>query len=65
MLYTIKEQNRYSKKQNLSIKGVEITPFSLTKVKELTQGKSLESNIELVKNYVILASKLAVAFMKR
>lgn len=51
------EQNK------LGIKGKESTPFLLAKVKELTQGKSLESNISLVKNNVILASKLAVAFV--
>ena len=54
----IAEQNK------LGIKGKESTPFLLAKVKELTQGKSLESNIALVKNNVILASKLAVAFVK-
>lgn len=53
----IVEQNK------LGIKGKESTPFLLAKVKELTQGKSLESNIELVRNNVILASKLAVAFV--
>ena len=53
----ILEQNK------LGIKGKESTPFLLAKVKELTQGKSLESNIELVKNNVILAAKLAVAFV--
>ncbi len=52
------EQNK------LGIKGKESTPFLLAKVKELTQGKSLESNIELVRNNVILASKLAVAYVK-
>jgi pseudouridine-5'-phosphate glycosidase len=52
----IQEQNK------LGIKGKESTPFLLAKVKELTKDKSLESNIELVKNNVILASKLAVAY---
>jgi len=49
-----------SAQNKLGIKGKESTPFLLAKVKELTQGKSLESNIELVKNNVILASKIAV-----
>lgn len=42
------------------IKGKNITPFLLDKVKTLTEGKSLASNIELVKNNTQLASKIAV-----
>lgn len=52
------EQNK------LGIKGKESTPFLLAKVKELTQGKSLASNIELVKNNAALAAKIAIAFKK-
>lgn len=47
--------------QKLGIKGKESTPFLLAKVKELTAGKSLESNIELVLNNARLASKIAIA----
>ncbi|NRD77777.1 pseudouridine-5'-phosphate glycosidase [Bacillus sp. BRMEA1] len=43
------------------ISGKEVTPFLLAKVKELTGGKSLESNIALVKNNAVLGAKLAVA----
>lgn len=42
------------------IKGKETTPFLLSKVKEKTKGKSLESNIQLVYNNARLAAKLAV-----
>ena len=42
------------------IKGKAITPFLLDKVKTLTNGKSLESNIALVKNNADIASKIAV-----
>ena len=45
-----------------NIKGIkckESTPFLLGKVKELTQGKSLESNIELVLNNARLAAEIA------
>ena len=46
--------------QNIKgIKGKESTPFLLGKVKELTQGKSLESNIELVLNNARLAAEIA------
>jgi len=44
------------------IKGKEATPFLLAKVKELTGGSSLDSNIQLVYNNAALASKIAVAF---
>lgn len=43
-----------------NIHGKEVTPFLLAKVKDLTAGKSLEANIELVKNNAILGAKLAV-----
>lgn len=42
------------------IKGKEATPFLLSKVKEITKGKSLESNIQLVYNNAKLAAKLAL-----
>ena len=43
----------------LGIKGKETTPFLLAKVKELTGGESLASNIELVLNNAALAAKTA------
>ena len=46
----------------LGIKGKESTPFLLEKVKELTGGESLASNIALVKNNVRLAAEIAVAY---
>lgn len=45
-------------KQN--IRGKFITPFLLDRIKNLTQGKSLDANIALVKNNVKLASKIAI-----
>jgi pseudouridine-5'-phosphate glycosidase len=45
----------------LGIHGKESTPFLLAKVKELTGGDSLESNIQLVYNNAALAAKTAVA----
>lgn len=44
------------------IKGKEQTPFLLGKVVELTQGKSLESNIALVYNNCKLASKISFEY---
>lgn len=46
------------------IKGKEITPFLLDKIQKLTEGKSLESNIQLVYNNVALASKISVEYTK-
>lgn len=43
------------------IKGKESTPFLLARVKEITGGDSLESNIQLVYNNARVAAQLAVA----
>ncbi len=45
--------------ERLGISGYESTPFLLGKVKEITAGKSLESNIALVYNNAALAAKIA------
>ena len=50
--------------EEAGIKGKETTPFLLAKVVELTGGDSLESNIQLVLNNAILASKTAAAMCK-
>ena len=42
------------------IHGKETTPFLLAKIKELTGGSSLDSNIQLVFNNARLAAKTAV-----
>ncbi|MBP2028357.1 pseudouridine-5'-phosphate glycosidase [Acetoanaerobium pronyense] len=46
------------------IKGKESTPFLLSKVKEITGGESLESNIQLVYNNAKVGAQLAVEFSK-
>ena len=46
----------------LGIHGKETTPFLLAKVKELTGGDSLDSNIQLVFNNARLAAQIAKAF---
>ena len=45
-----------------SISGKNITPFLLGKIKEITQGKSLESNIALYYNNVKVGAQLAAAY---
>ena len=50
-----------SEAEKLGIKGKEITPFLLAKIKELTAGESLRANIELVLNNARLAARIAAA----
>lgn len=51
-----------SEAEKNKIKGKESTPFLLAKVKELTAGKSLDANIQLVYNNAKLAAEIAVSF---
>lgn len=44
---------------SLGVKGKDITPFLLDKIQKITGGESLESNIKLVLNNAVLASKVA------
>ncbi len=46
------------------ILGKESTPFLLAKVKEITGGSSLESNIQLVFNNAKVGARLAVELSK-
>ncbi|MGB7595653.1 MAG: pseudouridine-5'-phosphate glycosidase [Erysipelotrichaceae bacterium] len=46
------------------IKGKESTPYLLAKVKELTGGDSLDSNIQLVYNNAKVGAQIAVALAK-
>ena len=48
----------------LGIHGKEATPFLLAKVKDLTGGDSLESNIRLVLNNAKVASQIAGAYVQ-
>jgi len=43
------------------VKGNEVTPFLLAKVKELTGGDSLESNIALIKNNAVVGARIAMS----
>ncbi|MDB9865138.1 pseudouridine-5'-phosphate glycosidase [Candidatus Thioglobus sp.] len=50
---------------NENIIGKKITPYLLSKVNEITKGKSLDANIKLIKNNADLAAKIAVHFSKK
>jgi pseudouridylate synthase len=47
-----------------NITGHQVTPYLLSKIKSLTQGSSLDSNIELVKNNAQLAARIAISYAK-
>ncbi len=51
--------------ESLGIKGKETTPFLLAKIKDITGGDSLASNIQLVYNNAALAAEIAVELCKR
>lgn len=48
----------------LGITGKKVTPFLLSKIKDLTEGESLKSNIKLVLNNCKLASLIACEYNK-
>jgi len=50
--------------EKLGIKGKETTPFLLSKIKSITSGRSLESNIQLVYNNAKVGAKIAVELSK-
>ncbi len=47
------------------IRGPAVTPFLLDSVKSLTGGKSMETNIALLKNNAKLAAQIAIALLAR
>jgi pseudouridylate synthase len=53
-------QDALNAAEKSGIKGKEITPFLLSKIERLTEGRSLFSNIELVYNNAALAADIAV-----
>jgi pseudouridine-5'-phosphate glycosidase len=44
------------------VKGKAVTPFLLARIKDLTGGRSLATNIALVKNNAHLGAEVAAAF---
>ena len=43
------------------VKGKAVTPFLLARIKDLTGGRSLATNIALVKHNALVGARLAVA----
>jgi pseudouridine-5'-phosphate glycosidase len=50
--------------EKLQIRGKKVTPFLLSRIKELTGGKSLAANQKLVQDNAHVAAKLAVAYFR-
>lgn len=57
-------QDAVKEAKEKGIKGKDSTPFLLAKVKDITEGKSLEANIELVYSNAKVASEIAVELSK-
>lgn len=54
-------QQSIDEAQFQAIKGKRLTPFLLSKIKTITEGKSLAANVALVKNNALLAARIATA----
>ena len=57
-------ENAVKEADEKGIRGKESTPFLLSKVKDITKGKSLDANIELVYNNAKVGARLAVELSK-
>lgn len=47
-----------------NIQGKQLTPFLLNKIKELSEGRSLKANIELLKHNAATAASIALAYQE-
>jgi pseudouridine-5'-phosphate glycosidase len=52
------------KAEEMGIVGKEVTPFLLKEITNITKGKSLATNIELIKNNALLGAEIAKALAK-
>lgn len=57
-------ENAVVEADRLGIKGKDTTPYLLDKIQKLTEGKSLEANIQLVYNNVKLGAQIASELCK-
>ena len=47
------------------VSGKGVTPFILSRMLELTEGRSLATNVALIRNNAALAAEIAVALARR
>ena len=52
-------------KEAKNINGQALTPFLLRRIGELTAGRSLEANIELIKSNALLGAQIAIAYQEK
>ena len=60
-----KKRASMNEKNQKGIRGKESTPFLLARIKDLTGGDSLDSNIQLVYNNARLAAQIAKAYWEK
>jgi pseudouridine-5'-phosphate glycosidase len=57
-----KIEQALSEAKSKGINGKELTPFLLDRIKEITDGQSLETNIALVRNNAVVGARIAKEF---
>ncbi|KAH6917520.1 indigoidine synthase A family protein [Coprinopsis sp. MPI-PUGE-AT-0042] len=60
----VKRAVNESEENGMARSGKDVTPWLLNRVVELSQGKSLDSNIALLKNNAFIAGQIAVQYAK-
>ncbi|KAH7925213.1 hypothetical protein BV22DRAFT_1195370 [Leucogyrophana mollusca] len=60
----VEQAVRESEELGVSTRGKEVTPWLLKRVGELTQGKSLASNVALIENTALVGGQIAVEYSK-
>ncbi|OJA16186.1 hypothetical protein AZE42_00153 [Rhizopogon vesiculosus] len=60
----VEQAVRESEQQHISNLGKEVTPWLLKRVGELTEGKSLASNVALIENTALVGGQIAVEYAK-
>jgi pseudouridine-5'-phosphate glycosidase len=58
-------EDALKKADELNIKGKDITPYLLDKIKEMTESKSLDSNIQLVFNNAAIGAQIALDYSRQ
>ncbi len=58
----IEQAQQSAQKEN--IKGKQLTPYLLNKIKEFSEGRSLKANIELLKHNATVTAQIALAYQE-
>ena len=59
IMYEGRDMTKFTEKDWLGVRGKKITPFLLSRVKDLTEGHSLEANIKLVLHNAEIGAQIA------